>query len=203
MWNSPDFNPAAPASDCHSDFKRDSTTCTFEDVEALTPDNPQKIEDTFTAMRCNLNRIIRRWEQIGQGAGGMDNDEEEEEDSSFQNSTADSDSREHIGTLAGRSQRAFLNGRPSYLSDFWEVVDRHQIDAADGSSFGAVSGSSWRRRQRQDDASPPDLDASMRCLSQSILELAKRQGQLIIDQSEHCQHEQQLEIQRDESTKTE
>ena len=100
MWNSPDFNPVVPASDCHSDFER-ATTCTFEDVEALTPANPQKIEDTFTAMCTDLNRIIRRWERSGQGDGGMD-DEEEEEDSSFQNSAADINSREqHIGTLAG------------------------------------------------------------------------------------------------------
>ena len=97
MWNSPDLNPAvAPAlSDYHSDFER-ASTCTFEDAEALTPDNPQNIEDTFTAMRCDLNHIIRRWERSGQGEGGMDDDEEEEEDSSFQNSAADNDSREHI-----------------------------------------------------------------------------------------------------------
>jgi hypothetical protein len=59
MWNNPDFNPVVPAADCHSDFEH-STTCTFEDVEALTLANPQKIEDTSTAMRCDLNRIIRR-----------------------------------------------------------------------------------------------------------------------------------------------
>ena len=59
-----------------------------------------------------------------------DDEEEEEEDSSFQNSAADNDSREHIGTLAGRSPRAlqnraaFLNGRPSYLLYFWEAGGR-------------------------------------------------------------------------------
>jgi hypothetical protein len=65
-----------------------------------------------------------------------------------------------------------------------------------------VSSSSRRRRhQRQEDASP-DLEASVRPLSQSILELANSQRQLILDQGEHRQHEQQLAMQRDESTKT-
>jgi hypothetical protein len=103
----------------------------------------------------------------------MDDDEEEEEDSSFQSSAADNNSREHIGTLVGRSTRAlqnqaaFLNGRPVYgLLYFWEVADRHQalqsslkcLNNNIGSSFlavfGAVSSSSRRHRQRRDDASP-------------------------------------------------
>ena len=96
------------------------------------------------------------------------------------------------------------------------MADRHQIlqsslqclnndiAAADGSSFGAVSSSSSRRRRRQqDDASPPDLEASIRPLSQSILELADCQRQLILDQGEHRHHEEQLAMQRNESTRTE
>ena len=43
----------------------------------------------------------------------------------------------------------------------------------------------------------------MRPLSQSILELADSQRQSILDQSEHRQHEQQLAMQLDKSTKTE
>jgi hypothetical protein len=133
MWNSPDFNPVAPSSDCHSDFER-ATTCFYEDVQALSPATPQEIEDIFVTMRCDLNRIIRRWEQSGQGEGGMD---DEDEDSSFYTTTtsvaADNGSCEHIGILAGRSPRAlqsraaFLNGRPFYLLYFWEVADRHQF----------------------------------------------------------------------------
>ena len=64
MWNSPEFNPVAPASACHSDFQS-CTTCLFKQVEGLAPATPQKIEGTFASMRSELLRIITQWKQSG------------------------------------------------------------------------------------------------------------------------------------------
>ena len=80
LWNSPDFNPVAPPSDCHLDFHT-ATNCSYEEVAGLSPATPQRIEDIFTSMRSDLARIIRRWEQSGQGEGGLDNFDEEERQS--------------------------------------------------------------------------------------------------------------------------
>ena len=113
----------------------------------MTPATPQKIEDSFTSMRSDLLRIITRWEQSGQGEGGMDQEEqddanyyEQENDdnsiaaaSSLDTNTASTSSRTHVGCLSGRparalqSRAAFLNGRPPYLLYFWEVADQHQL----------------------------------------------------------------------------
>ena len=76
MWNSSDYNPVAPASECHYDFQA-ATPCTYDlVVPGLIPATPQKIEDLFTAMRSDLIRIIRNWEQSGQGEGGMDQEQD-------------------------------------------------------------------------------------------------------------------------------
>ncbi len=75
-WNSPDFNPVAPASDCRIDFHT-ATICSYEQVAALSPATPQRIEDIFTSMRSGLLRIITRWEQSGQGKGGYAGEEEQ------------------------------------------------------------------------------------------------------------------------------
>lgn len=227
MWNSPDFSPVvAPASDCHADFQN-ATVCSYEHVEALSPATPRKIEDIFVSMRSDLLRIITRWEQSGQGEGGMDPEEEEEYREG--SAGADDDSCENmIGSLAGRPARAlqtraaFLNGRPSYLLYFWEMADSHQllqsslqrlnnnIAASDG-SFASVStapSSSQRQRRGQrgrqlDGDLPLDFEASVGPLSHSIQELVNCQRQLGLDQAEQRQHEQQLVQQREESTKAE
>ena len=72
------FNPTAPASECHSDYQI-AVDCSHEAVAGLVPATPQKIEDVFTSMRSDLLRIISRWEQSGQGEGGMDTNEDQEE----------------------------------------------------------------------------------------------------------------------------
>ena len=145
LWNSPDFNPVAPASDCHIDFHT-ATICSHEQVAALSPATPQRIEDIFTSMRSDLLRIITRWEQSGQGEGGYDGEEEQEaqqeralspadandddDDTDLQHHSAE---RRNIGSLDRRPARAlqtraaFLNGRPSYVLYFWEVADSHQL----------------------------------------------------------------------------
>jgi hypothetical protein len=127
MWNSPDFNPVAPASECHSDFQS-ATICSYDQVEGLCPATPQRIEDVFTSMRSDLLRIITRWEQSGQGEGGMDAEDElqygravvDDETPTPIGNHDDQDSVAHdcIGSLEGRPARAlqsrasFLNGRP-------------------------------------------------------------------------------------------
>ena len=137
MWNSPDFNPVAPPSECHSDYI-DAIDCSFVNIEFLNPATPQKIEDILVSMRSDLLRIITRWEQSGQGEGGRDAEEakdEQEEDSITNNEYNDGSHcpPRNIGCLDGRparalqSRAAFLNGRPSYLLYFWELADAHQI----------------------------------------------------------------------------
>ena len=172
LWNSPDFNPVAPVSDCHFDFEI-SIVCSYDQVEALSPATPQKVEDIFVSMRSDLLRIITKWEQSGQGEGGRDVEEEYQEGSFYgmpsSSLTGVNDSCESIGCLAGRPSRALqsravflLNGRPSYLLYVWEVADTHQLFqsslqrpnnsiAASDVSFAAVSTSapsSQRRRSR-------------------------------------------------------
>ena len=149
LWNSSHFNPIAPASDCHFDFMT-ATDCSHEQVAGLAPATATRMEDVIASMRSDLLRIITRWEQSGQGEGGMDSQEEEQEleeatsnhneDESFETTLSrpstignDDSCRDNIGALQGRSPRAlqsraaFLNGRPSYLLYFWEVADHHQI----------------------------------------------------------------------------
>jgi len=150
QWNSPEFNPIAPASDCHVDYVS-ATICSYEQVAALLPATPEKIQDIFASMQSDLLCIISRWEQSGQGEGGIDQDEENETpeaaeflscaSSSVSDDAGDDEHdegqeqgrRRNHGSLGGRPARAlqtraaFLNGRPSYLLYFWEVADRHQL----------------------------------------------------------------------------
>jgi hypothetical protein len=136
MWNSSDFNPVAPPSECHFDFQS-ATDCSYELVKSLTPATPENVKDIFVSMRFHLLRIIARWEQSGQGEGGRDNDADtEEEDAKEASSTISTDNDFHdrmIGSLSGRpacalqSRAAFLNGQPLHLLYFWEIADRHQL----------------------------------------------------------------------------
>jgi hypothetical protein len=175
MWNSP-RNSVASASDCYFDFQN-ATICSYEKEEELIPATPQKIEDIFVSMRSDLLCIITRWEQSGQEEGRMDAEEEDNEGSSLYSSETsmagvDNNSCENIGCL---------------------------------SVTLAPSSSSQRRRQwdqQHGDFPPEDLEASLRPLSHSILELAICQQQLGLDQAEKCQHEQLLVQQREGATRT-
>ncbi len=142
LWNDSSFNPTAPASDCHSDYQT-AVDCSYEVVAGLVPATPQKIEDLFTSMRSDLLRIILRWEQSGQGEGGMDNEQDQEcqQDNMMSMASSSIASNEaspraagaNMGNLSGRPSRAlqscaaFLNGRQSYLLYFWEAADAHQL----------------------------------------------------------------------------
>ena len=50
QWNSPEFNPIAPALDCHVDYVS-ATICSYKQVAALSPGTPEKIQ-TFLH-RCD------------------------------------------------------------------------------------------------------------------------------------------------------
>ncbi len=52
-----EFNPVAPPSDCHFDFKV-ATDCSYNLVKSLAPATPEKLEDIFVSMRAHLLRII-------------------------------------------------------------------------------------------------------------------------------------------------
>ena len=227
MWNSPEFNPVAPALTCHSDF-HSCIICLFEQVEGLAPATPQKIEDTFASMRSELLRVITRWEQSGQGEGGMDAEDEEHQRSAaddddirssfgqVDDEDEDSSARHCIGSLDGRparalqSRAAFLNGRPSYLLYFWEVADTHQllqsslqrlssnIGASDASCAPSVTDSMTdSSRARHKRRENAHEESSLLPLVQSIKDLAKCQRQLVFDRGEERRHEQELDQQRE------
>ena len=146
LWNSNDFNPITPASECHVDFLS-AIDCSYAQVAGLLPATPQRIEDLMVSMRSDLLRIITRWEQSGQGEGGMNAEEEVEEANNDEDASASSLTPSHqaddddgdtiranFGCCLSRrppralqSRASFLNGRPSYLLYFWEDADVHQI----------------------------------------------------------------------------
>ena len=194
-------------------------------------------------MQFELLRIITRWEQSGQGEGGRDgeeedaggdvNDEAEAEDDNCSVTSSIATDREasprrsasHHGSLHGRPARAlqtraaFLNGRPSYLLYFWEVVDAHQLlqsslqrlssstgamDASNApsttrsvsSSGGSSRGQHSRRLQQQSDSQEDQQHVFLNPLVESIKELAASQQQLVLDRAEYRSHELQLEEQK-------
>ncbi len=130
-----------------------ATSCLYEQVAALSPATPEKIQDIFASMRSDLLRIVSRWEQSGQGEGGIDQEDENENPeaaeflscaSSSVSDDADADEEQNEGqerqgrqrnhgSLGGRPARAlqtraaFIHDWPSYLLYFWEVADRHQV----------------------------------------------------------------------------
>jgi hypothetical protein len=211
LWNSPDFNPVAPPSDCHLDFHT-ATNCSYEEVAGLSRATPQRIEDIFTSMRSDLTRIIRRWEQSGQGEGGLDNSDEEERGSEPRDDDA---TGADFGCLGGRpacalqTRAAFLYGRPSYLLYFWEVADNHQLlssslqclsngsGAADAASAVSVapSSSSQRRKRREREDSEHDYNNSvaMRPFVHSLQEIAASQCKSTLDRAKDRRHERQLQ----------
>jgi hypothetical protein len=220
MWNSRDFNPTAPASHCHTDFAT-CIDCSYHLVADLTPATPQKIEDIFTSIRSDLLRIITRWEQSGQGEGGVDADDapaEDEDAAADDNDVMSNEEPRHMGALTGRPARAlnmrysFLNGKPSYLLYYWEVADTHQLlvsslqrlnnatGATDGSStpsatmstVSASDGSSRSHRSSPDD----QQERVLAPLAQSITYLADCQRQMLDNRAQDRQHEKEVEDER-------
>jgi hypothetical protein len=122
QWNSPNFNPTADPSDCHEDF-RVAIDCSYEKVKLLRPADPKRVQNFFTDYRTQLIRIIRKWEDSGQGEGGR----------SFKIQGNNRAIDENFGSLPERPVEAletrlnFLNGKPSYLLCFWELADQLQV----------------------------------------------------------------------------
>ena len=118
MWNSPEFDPVAPASECHSNFQS-CTIGSFKQVKGLAP----------ASMQSKLLRIITRWEQSGQGEGGMDaEDEEHRRSAAFDDDTRsfgqvdddeDSAAQHCIGSLDGRPAST---PKPSCVSQQLTIV---------------------------------------------------------------------------------
>jgi len=222
-----------------------ATPCSHDLVAGMTPATPQKIEDTLTLMRVRVLRIISRWEQSGQGEGGTDIQDEElpdhvnveanDDDDSHAASSLGNDRRQRSpssssspltvwGGLSGRpardlqSRSAFLNGEPSYLLYFWEVIDSYQllqsslqrlsnnVGAADGivpttanssASGGSVPRHRRDRQQHQNEMSM--MEASISPLAKSLHDLANSHVQLAMQREEDRVHEQRMEDQRRQS----
>jgi len=177
-WNDPSFNPVAAPSTCHVDFTEE-IDCSHEQVADMMEATPQKVENLLTQMRSDLLRIIRNWEQSGQGEGGRVNVPEDDilsdsDDDEGNNSR----SAERFGNLQDRPAEAlqnrsnFLRGKPSYLLYFWEMANNFQllsstlqrldpeIGAADASSIASVSTHSRTHLRGSEDIS--DLASSIR-----------------------------------------
>jgi hypothetical protein len=218
LWNSPDYNPVAPPSDCHMDFQM-ATVCSYADIAGLSPATPQRVEDIFTSMRRDLLLIMRRWEQSGQGEGGRDNsddDEERHEEHREEGQALSADAAvadRSLGSLSGRparalqSRAAFLNGKPPYLLYFWEVADTHQLlcsslqclnnatGASDAASAAPSSHQRKRRRGQEDDDTDTNSEASYRTFLKGLNNIAESQRQSTIDRANDRQHERQLQTQ--------
>ena len=210
MWNNPDFNPGAPASDCHSDFLC-CTVCLYKQVELFSPAAPQRIEDVFTSMRSDLLWIVTRWEQSGQGEGGMDTEEDEhqqhhagglEEDTvslfgAASNTDELSSQAENLGSLGGRlacalaSRALFLNGGPSYLLFFWEIADKHQLlqsslqrlNSTTGASDTSCAPSSSANRSTSHWQQPCSQTGQDSAEEPSLLPLAQSMKSLVVNAS--------------------
>ena len=215
LWNSPDYNPVAPPSDCHVDFQT-ATDCSYDDIAGLSPATPQRVEDTLTSMRRDLLLIMRRWEQSGQGEGGTENSDADEEGHEEQRaegalSAGAATADRSLGSLSGRSARAlqsraaFLNGKPAYLIYFWEVADTHQLlrsslqclnngtGASDAASAAPSSHQRKRRRGHEDDDTDTNSEASYRTFLEGLNEVAESQRQSTLDRANDRRHERQLQ----------
>ena len=249
LWNDESFSPTAPASDCHLDFQM-ATDCSFEVVAGLLPATPQKIEDCLASMRAELIRIIDRWERSGQGEGGRDEEQAGDDEQVLHAavSTADSSQQDDASTtssisLSGddlsrrathnygrldsrparalQSRAAFLNGKPSYLLYYWEVIDAHQLlqssvqrlnsntGAGDASTAptvtatGTHSSSQLRQRNQEQEEQQQRGGAYMAAMESLKDSIAKGHEQLRIDRVQDRIHDRELEDHRIESDRNE
>lgn len=138
LWNSPSFNPTTKITNCHEDFSS-SIDVGYEIIKDFSAANPRKVKDKISSMRRELLEIIKRWEQSGQGDGGVppdgdsenENDNVNEEDAGLPGGTHDKYGgwgglrNRPAGALDERSN--FLHNRPSYLLYFWELADEQGL----------------------------------------------------------------------------
>ena len=158
-WNDPEFHPTTQVSKCHYDFAS-PIDLDHSKVASLVPADAIGIKNRLSSIRVTLLRIIEKWEQSGQGDGGMNDDEEEEGQEA-------PSAHNRWGKLEGRPQEAldsrenFLAGNPSWYLYFWELTDTYQlldstlqrlspgVGALDANSLQNVS--RRRRRHESDD----------------------------------------------------
>jgi hypothetical protein len=194
QWNDPNFNPTAPALDCHEEYSH-AIPCGYATVNKLMPAIAQKVKDHIAAMHTDLKRIIGRWDQSGQGDGGRHASNDENSENSGVSGSEEGDvAPVPFGALRNRPAHAlscrpsFLGGRPLYLLYFWEVADSHQLlqtmlqridasaAASDASSvptsvtYGTTP-SSTRRRLHTNNDSATTNNRDILTLSRSIQEL--------------------------------
>jgi hypothetical protein len=194
-------------------------------------------------MRSELIRIIDRWERSGQGEGGRDQEEDQVDaavshdiqdnddpsaTSSISSGDNDSSPRRprNYGSLDRRppralqSRAAFLNGKPSYLLYYWEIIDAHQllqssvqrltynIGAGDASMAPTVTttpshSQQGRRRHQQEEQQEQQRGVAYTAIMESLKDIAKGNEQLRIDREQDRLHERELEEQRIESDRNE
>ena len=189
-WNDGLFNPRSFITNCHPDFEV-SVDITHNAVCNLAEATPAKVEDTLTTIRTQLIRLITDWERSGQGEGGhisVFGEDIEDATVSIPDAVYDvTDAK--FGSLSNRqrpaltNRRNFLNGKPSYLLYYWELMDKHQLlsstvqrldqmsAAPDANSVQSVRNSSASKRRR---SSENDLEAQQ-SVSTAIMGLAKEQ----------------------------
>jgi hypothetical protein len=78
-WNLTTFNPKTTISNCHYDFKEEidvghKACLEFARATAI------KVKDKLARMKTDLTTIIQKWEQSGQGDGGIKEEKDDEED---------------------------------------------------------------------------------------------------------------------------
>eukprot|EP00977_Amphora_coffeiformis_P003886 scaffold770_cov76-Amphora_coffeaeformis.AAC.1 len=193
-WNDASFNPQSVITSCHSDFEV-PIDLSHQAVSNLAKATQEKVEDFLTTIRTQLIRLISDWERSGQGEGGhvslLGEDIEgigDDHPSSIPEAVYDVSDAE-FGALSGRgrpalaSRRNFLQGKPSYLLYYWELMDRHQLlastvqrldeqySAPDANSIRSVRSSASKRRRSNEE----DVDA-LRDVSTAIIRLAGEQA---------------------------
>lgn len=194
-WNDPTFNPRSLILNCHPDFEA-SIDISHGAVVDLADATAAKVEDLLTTVRTLLIRLITDWERSGQGEGGHANVAGEDIDfeaiptvSTIPDAVYEQNDAE-FGSLCNRSRpalacrRNFLNGKPSYLLYFWELMEKHQLlsstvqrlddsfAATDANSVPTVRSSSSKRARRSSDE---DVEA-LQSVSSAIVGLAKQQA---------------------------
>ena len=120
----------------HLDFAH-PINITHAAVRNLGDATASKVEDLLMQIRTSLIHIISDWEKSGQGEGGvqdLDQSADDVEPGEHHVPAALYDVNDiEFGSLENRSRPAlsrrhnFLQGKPSYLLYFWELMDHHQL----------------------------------------------------------------------------
>ena len=131
-------------------------------------------------------------------------------------SSSSPSSHDRFGGLSGRSacalqsRSAFLNGEPSYLLLFWEVIDSHQLlrsswqrlnnEVADGTSLTTTTNDSDSNSIGRHRVADYTTESSMYDpLAKLLKDLADSHVQLAMQREEDQNHEERMEDRRQQS----